>query len=179
MLKKIKSENDRHKARIVEMELCLRQNNITFVSAASGSKSKGAAKNGNTDDILTQAKALLFEKTKICKQQEQQLSAMRTQVEATKEVLAVTKEMLCLRNIENDHTQARYETLDLRLKAERARQELSEKKLSTAKKAYDDLRREYDLQSGIFKNLRSEYESKIETLAKQLREAKGGEKTQN
>lgn len=168
---KIKSENNRLKARVTELELCLRQNNITCVSAASGGKAKAIAKNG-TDDILTQAKALLFEKTKICKQQEQQLAAMRTQVEATKDVLAVTKEMLCLRNIENDHSQARFETLELRLKAERARQELSEKKLATTKKAYDDVRREYDMQSGIFKTLRGEYESKIGSLTQQLNEAK-------
>lgn len=156
------------------MELCLRQNNIDFVSAASTSKTVKSSKNASTasDDILTQAKALLFEKTKICKQQEQQLAALRTQVEATKEVLTVTKEMLCLRNIENDHTQARLETLDLKLKTERARQLLTEKKLASQEKMYADLRKEYELQSEIFKQLRSTYEVKISVLAKQLEAAK-------
>lgn len=160
------------------MELCLRQNNIDFVSAASTTTNKSgkaaakAAAAAGGDDILTQAKALLFEKTKICKQQEQQLVALKTQVEATKEVLAVTKEMLCLRNIENDHTQARFETLELKLKNERARQALSERKLQTSTKAYTDLRAEYDLQSGIFKQLRANYEEKIAALAKQLEAAK-------
>lgn len=156
------------------MELCFRQNNIEFVSAASTCKSAKAAKNATAgrDDILTQAKALLFEKTKICKQQEQQLAALRTQVEATKDVLTVTKEMLCLRNIENDHTQARLETIDLKLKTERARQALTEKKLATQQKLYTDLRSEYDLQSEIFKQLRSTYEGKIAVLSKQLEAAK-------
>lgn len=134
------------------MENSLRQNNIDSVTAASMAKpKKGKANNDDTTDILTQAKTLLFEKTKICKQQEQQLAALKTQVEATKEVLTVTKEMLCLRNIENDHTQARLETLDLKLQNERARQALCEKKAQTSQKMYDDLRAEYELQSTIFK----------------------------
>lgn len=149
-------------------------------------KGKGAS---NDDDILTQAKTLLFEKTKICKQQEQQLAALKTQVEATKEVLTVTKEMLCLRNIENDHTQARLETLDLKLRNERARQQLSEKKAQTSQQLYADLRAEYDVQSKIFKvytyeiflirycfvilcvrfqQLRAGYEEKIGALTKQI-----------
>lgn len=100
---------------------------------------------------MTQAKTLLFEKTKICKQQEQQLAAYKAQVEATKEVLQVTKDMLCLRNIEHDHTEARLDTMDLKLKNERARQVLSDKKLEVSKKMYADLRAEYDIQSNIFK----------------------------
>lgn len=102
-------------------------------------------------DVLTQAKTLLFEKTKLCKQQEQQLAAFKAQVDATKEVLKVTKEMLCLRNIENDHTGARLDTMELKLKNERARQQLYEKKLEVSTKAYADLRSEYDIQSTIFK----------------------------
>lgn len=94
---------------------------------------------------------MLFEKTKICKQQEQQLAAYKAQVEATKEVLQVTKDMLCLRNIEHDHTEARLDTMDLKLKNERARQVLSDKKLEVSKKMYADLRAEYDIQSNIFK----------------------------
>lgn len=135
------------------MEQCLRQNNIDVVTSSLTAKPKKGNKStsNNDDDILTQAKTLLFEKTKICKQQEQQLAALKTQVEATKEVLTVTKEMLCLRNIENDHTQARLETLDLKLRNERARQELTEKKAQTSQKMYADLRAEYDVQSNIFK----------------------------
>lgn len=146
---------------MAELEQCLRQNNINLSDASSAtttttgnSKSRKNNKKdsgGDSDDILTQAKALLFEKTKICKQQEQQLAAYKAQVDATKEVLNVTKEMLCLRNIEHDHAEARYDTMDLKLKNERARQQLSDKKLEVAKKMYADLRTEYDLQSGIFK----------------------------
>lgn len=147
------------KKRIADLELCLRQNNISFSDAggavASGNKGRKTNKKdlagGDDEDILTQAKALLFEKTKICKQQEQQLAAYKAQVDATKEVLNVTKEMLCLRNIEHDHAEARFDTMDLKLKNERARQQLSDKKLEVSKKMYADLRAEYDLQSSIFK----------------------------
>lgn len=134
----------------------MRQNNISIANGTNNSSS-GGNKRGNKsnknddDDILTQAKTLLFEKTKICKQQEQQLAAYKAQVEATKEVLQVTKDMLCLRNIEHDHTEARLDTMDLKLKNERARQVLSDKKLEVSKKMYADLRAEYDIQSNIFK----------------------------
>lgn len=137
------------------MELSLRQNNINVVTASanpSGGKSKKGNNNKNEEmDVLTQAKTLLFEKTKLCKQQEQQLAAFKAQVDATKEVLQVTKEMLCLRNIENDHTGARLDTMELKLKNERARQQLYEKKLEVSTKAYAELRSEYDIQSNIFK----------------------------
>lgn len=103
------------------------------------------------EDILTKAKTLLFEKTKICKQQEQQLIALQTQVDATKDVLSITKDMLNVRNMENNHFQSRLETLESKVKAERDVRLLNEKKLAVSKKMYMDLKNEYDIQSGIFK----------------------------
>lgn len=165
---KTKSENARLKKRVAELEACLRQNNVNFAAAVLPTgKSKKAQKNED-DDLLTKAKALLFEKTKICKQQEQQLVALKAQVDAVKEVLTVTKEMLCLRNIEHDHSEARMETIGLKLKNERARLGLCDKKLEISKKMYTDLKTEYDVQSKIFKQLRAGYEEKIMALNKQI-----------
>lgn len=106
---------------------------------------------GEEEDILTQAKTLLFEKSKICKQQELQLEALKNQVLATKDVLEITKDMLNLKNMENNHFQTRFDTMDQRLKAERDARQLMEKKLLTSNKMYADLKTEHDLQSGIFK----------------------------
>lgn len=130
------------KIRITELE------SLLSVKSLSNSKTKTSTED---DDILSKAKTLLFEKTKICKQQEQQLVALQTQIEATKEVLAITKDMLNVRNMENNHFQTRLDTLEARLKGEKDVRMLNEKKLAVSKKMYTDLKSEYDLQSGIFK----------------------------
>lgn len=117
----------------------------------SGSiKGKGANK-ADDDDMLTRAKELLFEKTKVCKKQELQLEALNSQVEATKEVLEITKDMLNLRNIENDHMQSRLESLQERAKCEKDRYLLVEKKFALAKQGEIALTREYENQRNIFK----------------------------
>lgn len=124
------------------------------------------------DDILMRAKELLFEKTKICKKQELQLEALNNQVLATKDVLDITKDMLNLRNIESDHMQSRLESMELRVKNEKDRYLLTEKKLAISKQKEAELTREYEAQRNIFKDLRSTYELKIELLTKQLESQK-------
>lgn len=110
-----------------------------------------AKKNKQEEDVLAKAKLLLFEKTKVCKQQEQQLNALKHQMDATKDVLDITREMLNLRNAENLHFQSRFDTMELRLKNERDRLEITMKKLDLSKKMYSDIKSEYDIQSEIFK----------------------------
>lgn len=125
------------------------ENNFKEISSLT-SKGKKATK-ADDDDLLTKARELLFEKTKICKKQEMQLEALNNQVDATKDVLEITKDMLNLRNIESDHQQSRIDSMILKLKLERDRRILLEKKLEATKQVEDALRKEYDIQSGIFK----------------------------
>lgn len=136
----IKAENERLKRQVVELE-----NKQPNAVAGKGKKNK------QEDDVLAKAKLLLFEKTKVCKQQEQQLKALKNQMDATKEVLDITKEMLNLRNAENLHFQSRFDTMELRLKNERDRLEITIKKLDLSQKMYNDIKSEYDIQSEIFK----------------------------
>lgn len=103
------------------------------------------------DDTLTRAKELLFEKTKICKKLELQLEALNNQVAANKDVLDITKDMLNLKNIENDHLQSRLDSMKLRVKNENDRYVLTEKKLKLAKQKEDSLTQEYETQRNIFK----------------------------
>lgn len=142
------------------------------ISSLSGAGKGKKLTKSEEDDLLTRAKELLFEKTKICKKQELQLEALNNQVLATKDVLDITKDMLNLRNIENDHLQSRLESMDLRVKAEKDRYLLTEKKLTISKQKEAELTREYETQRNIFKDLRSTYEMKIELLTKQLEAAK-------
>ena len=142
-----KRENEILKERVKELEGLLRKSNLANNVGGNNKKSK---QEEHTGELLTKAKTLLFEKTKICKQQEQQLNALNTQVEAVKDVLAITKEMLNLRNIENSHFQARFDTMELRLKGERERLAIGDKKLEMSNKMYAHIKAEYELQSNIF-----------------------------
>lgn len=79
------------------------------------------------------------------------MEALNTQVDATKEVLDITKDMLNLRNIESDHQQSRLDAMILKLSTERDRRLLMEKRLEASKQMEVALRKEYEVQSGIFK----------------------------
>lgn len=114
----------------------------------------GKGKNKSSDDeedTLLRAKELLFEKVKICKKQEQQLEALNNQITANKDVLDITKDMLNLKNIENDHMQSRLESMKLRIKSENDRFVLTEKKLNISKLKEASLTKEYETQRNIFK----------------------------
>lgn len=120
------------------------------------------------DDLLTKAKELLFEKTKANKQQELQIEAYKAQIVQLKEVIQITKDMLEIRNTEAKHLNQRFETIELRLKAEKDRQALMEKKLALSQKMYADLKQEYELQNGLFKELQGGYAEKIDLLEAEL-----------
>ncbi|XP_055385138.1 uncharacterized protein LOC129614515 [Condylostylus longicornis] len=158
------SENDKLKRKVAQLEQTLKQS-VT----CGGSPSKVMA---DQEDALLRAKTLLFEKTKICKQQEQHIEMLKTQVDSIKDVLNVTKEMLNLRSAEIEHLNARYETATLRTKAEKDKNEILEKKLNISKNVYEKLRTEHEIQCKIFKELKEAYEAKIKVLttAKKLKE---------
>ncbi|XP_017131850.1 uncharacterized protein LOC108149015 [Drosophila elegans] len=160
-----KVENERLKRRVVQLEQSLKQSVMLGGTDAPKSRQE-------QEELLLKAKTLLFEKTKVNKQQEQQIAVLKTQVETIKDVLQVTKDMLQLKNAECDHTQARLEKSQLWIKAEQDKCLLTEKKLAISKGVYDKLRSEYDTQSRIFKDLKSAYEQKLKVLTVALEEAK-------
>ncbi|XP_016979054.2 uncharacterized protein LOC108044525 [Drosophila rhopaloa] len=160
-----KVENERLKRRVVQLEQSLKQSVMLGGTDAPKSRQE-------QEELLLKAKTLLFEKTKVNKQQEQQIAVLKTQVETIKDVLQVTKDMLQLKNAECDHTQARLEKSQLWIKAEQDKCALTEKKLVISKGVYDKLRSEYDTQSRIFKDLKSAYEQKLKVLTVALEEAK-------
>ncbi|EDW98011.1 tropomyosin-1 [Drosophila yakuba] len=160
-----KVENERLKRRVVQLEQSLKQSVMLGGTDAPKSRQE-------QEELLLKAKTLLFEKTKVNKQQEQQISVLKTQVDTIKDVLQVTKDMLQLKTAECDHTQARLEKSQQWIKAEQDKCALTEKKLAISKGVYDKLRSEYDTQSQIFKDLKSAYEQKVKVLTNALAEAK-------
>ncbi|KAH8313630.1 hypothetical protein KR067_009526 [Drosophila pandora] len=160
-----KVENERLKKKVNQLEQSLKQSVMLGGTEAPKSRQE-------QEELLLKAKTLLFEKTKVNKQQEQQISVLKHQVETVKDVLQVTKDMLQLKTTECDHTQARLEKSQLWIKAEQDKCALTEKKLVISKSVYDKLRAEYDTQSKIFKELKSAYEQKVKVLSLALEEAK-------
>lgn len=137
-------ENARLNQRIQELEGIMKD-----LSSFSGKGKKQSS--DDDDDTLLRAKELLFEKVKICKKQEQQLEALNNQIAANKDVLDITKDMLNLKNIENDHMQSRLESMKLRIKSENDRFVLTEKKLNISKLKEAQMTKEYETQRNIFK----------------------------
>ncbi|KAL5275925.1 hypothetical protein ACFFRR_001632 [Megaselia abdita] len=158
------SENEKLKRRVTQLEQQLAQ------SAAFGGS--GPKNREEQEDLLIKAKSLLFEKTKVCKQQESRISALQAQVESLKTVVEVTKDMVNLKTAEMTHMEARWESINLRAKAEKDKCTIFEKKFIIAQGVYDKLRSEYDTQRKIFKDLKESYELKIGVLNKALEAAK-------
>lgn len=140
-------ENERLIERNKELEDSLTE---MLSIGGGGGKGKNAAK-AQDDDVLLRAKELLFEKTKICKKLELQMEALNNQVVATKDALDITKSMLNLKNIENDHLQSRLEAMQSRVKCERDRTSLIEQKFNVARQKEAAMTQEFDLQRNIFK----------------------------
>lgn len=111
----------------------------------------------HSEDMLTRAKGLIFEKTKICKNQELQIEALQQQVSSLKEVIAITKDLLDIRNVETKHLQERLECLESKVANEKERHELVHSKLERMVQMNSDLKREYEAQLCLFNALREKY----------------------
>lgn len=159
------------KARVLNLEKELAKQKEAADGAVGGAPAvvPAPAAERKADELLLKAKELLFEKTKIGKRQEQQIEALNVQVQSLKDVLEVTKDLLDIRNAETAQLEAKMDTMDMRLKAEKEHLQLTVKKLDISKKLYDDLRTEYDCQSRIFKELRQNYEAKNRILTNELK----------
>ncbi|XP_030370567.1 uncharacterized protein LOC115621149 [Scaptodrosophila lebanonensis] len=161
----VSTENERLKRRVTQLEQSLKQSVMLGGTEAPKSRQE-------QEELLLKAKTLLFEKTKVNKQQEQTIAMLKHQVDTIKDVLQVTKDMLALKTTECEHTEARLGKSQLWIKAEQEKSALTEKKLAISKAVYDKLRAEYDTQSRIFKDLKATYEQKVNVLSHALDQAK-------
>lgn len=71
-------------------------------------------------------------------------------METLKDVNALTKDMLNIRNFENENLEAKFESIDMRFKTEKERQRLIEKKNKLSEQLYIDLKAEYTAQKNLF-----------------------------
>lgn len=110
-----------------------------------------------SEELLTRAKAIIFEKTKVCKNQELQIEALNAQIAALKNVVQITKDLLEIRNVEVKHLQDQMDSMNGKITAEKERQDLVHKKLETMIRLNADLKREYESQLVLFNALRERY----------------------
>ncbi|KAL1516442.1 hypothetical protein ABEB36_000360 [Hypothenemus hampei] len=140
-----------------------------------------------SEGILTKAKAMIFENTKVIKNQELQIEALGQQNESLKDVVNITKDLLEIRNLEVKQLENKINAMENKVKAEKERQDLLHKKLETMIRHNGELKREYETQLCLFNALRERYNEKelaqgvVDDLrnevvvAKEEEEAKNGE----
>lgn len=110
-----------------------------------------------SEDMLTRAKEVIFEKTKVIKNQELQIEALLQQVASLKEVVAITKDLLEIRNVETKHLQDKLDCMESKINLEKEKQELVRTKLERMVAMNTDLKREYEAQLCLFNALREKY----------------------
>lgn len=110
-----------------------------------------------SEELLTRAKSIIFEKTKVCKNQELQIEALNAQVSSLKDVVSITKNLLEIRNIEVKHLQDQIDCMNAKVNAEKERQDLVHQKLEKMIRMNADLKREYETQLCLFNALRERY----------------------
>ncbi|XP_044757222.1 rootletin-like [Coccinella septempunctata] len=113
-----------------------------------------------SSDTLTKAKSVIFENTKMIKNQELQIEALNQQVESLRDVVKITKELLEIRNLEVDQLESKIHCMEERHKAEKERQDLMHKRLEQMIRHNGDLKREYETQLCLFKALRDRYDER-------------------
>lgn len=110
-----------------------------------------------SEEMLTRAKDVIFEKTKIVKNQELQIEALTQQVASLKEVVRITKDLLEIRNIEVKHLQEKIDCMEAKINSEKDRHNLIQSKLENMVRINCELKREYETQLCLFTALRERY----------------------
>lgn len=110
-----------------------------------------------SEKTLTKAKSIIFERTKVIKNQELQIEAYNQQIESLKDVVRITKDLLEIRNLEVKQLEGKINCMEERMKAEKERQDLLHKKLETMIRHNGELKREYETQLCLFSALRERY----------------------
>ncbi|XP_018325703.1 filament-like plant protein 1 [Agrilus planipennis] len=130
-------------------------------------KTKNEALQKEVTDINTtlaqnpkNGKNLLLEKTKICRNQELQIEALSQQIGSLKEIVAITKDLLDVRNIEVKQLEDKIDIMEQKFNVEKEKHSLLNQKLDTMVKLNSDLKKEYETQLSLFTQLRESYKQR-------------------
>lgn len=116
---------------------------------------------------LTQTSLQLDDRTRMVNHQEKQINALNTQVASLKEVEALTRSLLQIRNIEVKHLQTEVDDMETKIAEERLRYTTMINKMDAAVQLNADLKKEYETQLSLFRDLREKYEEKVTLLTEE------------
>ncbi|OAD59391.1 hypothetical protein WN48_09131 [Eufriesea mexicana] len=116
---------------------------------------------------LIQTSLQLEDRMRIVSNQEKQICALNSQVASLKEVESLTRSLLQIRNMEVKHLQAEVDDMEVRISEERERYSTMINKMDAAVKLNADLKKEYETQLCLFRDLREKYEEKVSLLSKE------------
>ncbi|XP_011498602.1 PREDICTED: tropomyosin [Ceratosolen solmsi marchali] len=118
-------------------------------------------------NTLSQTKVMLEDRDRRISNQQNQISAFIKQVNSLKEVIAITKDMLNIRNMEVKHLQEDVDKMETKITAERDRHNAMIGKMDAAVRLNADLKKEYQTQLQLFQDLRGKYEEKVTILSEE------------
>lgn len=95
-----------------------------------------------------------------------------------KDVVALTKDMLMIREIEVRELTERMEAMDVKFQAEKDRKNLMERKMQLTDKLTIDLKAEYKAQKDIFNILKEQYKEKVVKLELELKNSQSNGHTE-
>ncbi|XP_038221066.1 periplakin [Zerene cesonia] len=184
-LEKVKNERSedglRLELKVREEEIDLLRSRIkNLETQLQAALSKPAGKNQEViqsikqqhEELLSKARGMIFDKTKMVKNQELQIEALTTQVQSLKDINVITKDLLNIRNAEVKAMEDRLEAMEARFKAEKERHSLVLQRAQTSSSLNDDLKKEYMTQLAIFKELREKYEQRVQALVSENQQLK-------
>lgn len=166
-------ERDMYHKKLVEVE-----QKLTDLEAfvANTIKSVDNNKESVTHVTLTELKNKLTEtimqledRGVIMANQEKQINALNIQVSTLKEVVAITRDLLQIRNKEVKHLQAEVDNMEARIAEEREKHNTMMSRMDDAVRLNSDLKKEYETQLNLFKDLRIKYDEKITLLSEEKR----------
>ncbi|CAL7952292.1 unnamed protein product [Xylocopa violacea] len=118
---------------------------------------------------LIQTSLQLEDRIRVVANQEKQINALNSQVASLKEVESLTRSLLQIRNMEVKHLQAEVDDMEVRINEERERYNTMINKMDAAVKLNADLKKEYETQLCLFRDLREKYEEKVSLLTEEKR----------
>ncbi|XP_076663068.1 uncharacterized protein LOC143366137 isoform X2 [Andrena cerasifolii] len=116
---------------------------------------------------LIETSLQLEAKIRTAANQEKQINALNIQVNSLKEVESLTRSLLQIRNMEVKHLQTEVDSMEVRITEERERYNTMINKMDGAVKLNADLKKEYETQLCLFRDLREKYEEKVALLTRE------------
>uniref|UniRef100_A0A8D9FKG0 Uncharacterized protein n=1 Tax=Cacopsylla melanoneura TaxID=428564 RepID=A0A8D9FKG0_9HEMI len=124
-------------------------------------------RNQQLQGTLAKIIQIMKEKQNVTAQLNKHNEALQHQVDSLKDVIAITRDLLNIRNMEVDHLHEDMQALQDKITLERKRQAEITEKMENASKLNDSLKAEYQKQMDLFSKLRTKYDERQDALTRE------------